>query len=122
MYPSRLYFLALGVIVLFITSCEKPVKPDPDTPPKLITGTVSDIEGKVYNTVKIGDQWWMAENLSVILYNDSTSIDMITDDTEWRQTQTGACCWYMNDYELYMTIPGYDGACQSQRQVLQSDV
>lgn len=36
--------------------------------------SITDIEGNVYDIVKIGDQWWMAENLKTRLYSDSTAI------------------------------------------------
>jgi len=36
-----------------------------------IHGTVDDIYGKTYNTIRIGDLWWMAENLNT--YTDSGS-------------------------------------------------
>ena len=38
------------------------------------TGTVTDIDGNVYQTIKIGDQWWLAENLKTIHYRNGEAI------------------------------------------------
>ncbi len=37
-------------------------------------GTVEDAEGNVYQTVKVGDQEWMRENLRSTLYSDKAAI------------------------------------------------
>lgn len=68
--------------------------PEPDCGP---TGTVTDIDGNTYLTVRIGDQWWMAENLEVTHYRNSDPIPNVTDPGAWHGLTTGAYCEYAND-------------------------
>ena len=58
---------------------------------------LKDADFNVYNTVVIGDQVWMAEDLRTTRYNDGSSIDNITDAAEWVSLSSPAYCWYMND-------------------------
>lgn len=62
--------------------------------------TVTDIDGNVYNTVTIGTQTWMKENLKVTKYNDGTAIPLLTDGTSW-SSGTPGYCWYNNDQLTY---------------------
>ena len=62
-----------------------------------IMGTVTDIDGNIYQTVKIGNQWWMAENLKVTHYRNGEAIPNVTDNATWTGLTTGAYCEYNND-------------------------
>jgi uncharacterized protein (TIGR02145 family) len=59
--------------------------------------TVTDIDGNVYRTVKIGQQVWMAENLAVTHYNNGEPIPEVTSSSTWYTLNTPAFCWYNND-------------------------
>jgi uncharacterized protein (TIGR02145 family) len=59
-------------------------------------GNVSDADGNVYQSVRIGNQVWMAENLKTTKYNDGTDIPLVTDNTEWAVLTTGAYSYYHN--------------------------
>ena len=65
------------------------------------TGTITDYDGNTYNTIGIGGQMWMAENLKVIHYANSTAIPLETDNTAWvalgDNNTDKAYCYYNND-------------------------
>jgi uncharacterized protein (TIGR02145 family) len=69
-------------------------------------GQLSDIQGNVYKTIGLGSQIWMAENLKTTLFNDSSQIPVITNDSVWAKLQSSGCCWYNNDSILYNNIYG----------------
>ena len=74
------------LFVLLSAALFQACKPEESESRILETGTVTDIDGNVYRTVKIGNQWWMAENLAVTRFNDGSSLDFyaLTDaDTMW---------------------------------------
>jgi len=60
-------------------------------------GTVIDVDGNTYNTIKIGNQWWMAENLKVNHYNNGNAIYEEQDPDKWTYLTYGASCYYNND-------------------------
>jgi uncharacterized protein (TIGR02145 family) len=69
------------------------------------SGTVSDIDGNVYQTIAIGTQVWMVENLKTTRYNDGTAIPLVTGDSAWRNLKTPGYCWY-NDSAIYSNTYG----------------
>jgi hypothetical protein len=63
--------------------------------------TVTDIDGNIYNTVLIGNQCWMKENLRVTHYPDGDEIPQIMLDEEWAaladNNTDDAMCLPLND-------------------------
>jgi uncharacterized protein (TIGR02145 family) len=64
---------------------------------RLVSGTVTDLDSNVYNTVIIGKQVWMAENLKTTKYRNGDPIPNITDIVGWKDLTTGAYCNHNND-------------------------
>lgn len=66
-------------------------------PKEEIDFVLTDIDGNIYKTIKIGSQLWMADNLKTITFNDSTPIPNVRDTLEWKKRKTPGYCWYKND-------------------------
>lgn len=109
MKPS-FYFLLL--LLISVTACQKEtieVKP-------LEYSTVTDVDGNIYKTVKIGNQWWMCENLNVAHYNDGSAINLIDIgvlDSTWFSTVEGSYC-FIND-SIYGKLYNYHAVTDSRK-------
>jgi uncharacterized protein (TIGR02145 family) len=66
-----------------------------------VSGKLSDIDNNVYTVVKIGNQWWMAENLRTTKLNDGTNIQRVTLNDVWQNLKTPGYCWYDNNALSY---------------------
>ena len=84
---KRIIFYLL--LLLLIISCHG-IKSE------VLRDYIKDVDGNIYNIVKIGKQWWMAENLKVTHYRNGDNLPNNSDDDEWDKP-LGAWCSYNND-------------------------
>ncbi len=69
------------------------------------SNSATDADGNVYNTLSIGTQVWMVENLKTTKLNDGTPIPNITENVTWSKLTTPAYVWY-NDAAANKTTYG----------------
>ena len=90
--------MPLLLVVLVFNSCEED---DENPTPVIETGTMADVEGNEYTTVKIGSKWWMAENLRVTKYRNGNPIPFVQNTIDEWSTSLDAYCSYSP------TAPGF---------------
>lgn len=84
------HLIVISVLfILLATSCKKDEGDNPET--------VTDIDGNVYNTVTIGTQIWMKENLKVTKLNDGTPMTLVLNDNDWGSNTVPSYSWCGND-------------------------
>ncbi|MGB4292750.1 MAG: fibrobacter succinogenes major paralogous domain-containing protein [Bacteroidales bacterium] len=74
-------------VVLFTAGCEF----------ERDSGLPVDGDGNVYDTVVIGTQVWLKENLKTTRFRDGTPIPLVTDNNKWASMTSAAYCWYNNN-------------------------
>jgi uncharacterized protein (TIGR02145 family) len=83
------YLLLTICLSLLTTSCNKNDENDPSV--------IKDGDGNIYQTVTIGTQVWLTENLKTTKYNDGNPIPLVADNNVWITSTTAAYCWYDNE-------------------------
>lgn len=100
----RIFILSI-VVLFFGVGCDKNDDADDENNQngseeidfEINYGSLSDIDGNNYNTIVIGNQEWMAENLKVTRYNNGDSITGNLTDNEWSGITEGAYAFWNND-------------------------
>lgn len=88
-WNNNFFVFRLFILLIFFNGCSSE---DDNKPLEFETGTVVDIEGNTYKTVKIGSQWWMQEDLKTTKFQNGLSVQHITDldINEWASSTTPA--------------------------------
>jgi uncharacterized protein (TIGR02145 family) len=63
------------------------------------TGILADNSLNTYTTIKIGKQWWMAQNLETWRFNDGEDIPYVVHGVAWRDYITPAYGYYEDNTE-----------------------
>jgi len=94
--PSHTYTTA-GAYTVSLTATNT-AGTDSETKSNYILVNLIDIDGNVYETIEIGGQIWMAENLRTTHYADGTAIPYVESNQAWLDlTATDqAYCWFDN--------------------------
>ncbi len=57
---------------------------------------ISDVEGNIYQCVRLGSQIWTVENWRCKKYDDGNDIQQVSDNEQWKGLSTPAYCFYDN--------------------------
>jgi uncharacterized protein (TIGR02145 family) len=80
-------YTTLVFLLIHLTGClEKPL---------------TDADGNVYKTIRIGNQEWMAENLKTTRYNDGSSISYVPENERWTNLTSPGYSWFENKEDPY---------------------
>jgi len=96
-------FIAVTLLCLMIAGCKKEPVENPTNGrttavfyPNVGYGTMTDQDGNIYKTIKIGDQIWMAENLRTTKFRNGELIPEVTESADWKISTTASRCNYKN--------------------------
>ena len=92
---TRFLSVFAAFILLLCVSCSSDNGPS-GPPEEPQTGTLTDIDGNIYRTIKIGNQWWLAENLKVTHYRNGDGITYAPDASAWANLTVGGYSAYDN--------------------------
>lgn len=83
--------LRLGIIIVFLCGVFTTVSA------QKAGESAKDVDGNIYESVVIGTQTWLTENLKSTRYDDATEIKEMKDNGEWAKATAPGFCWYNND-------------------------
>lgn len=88
---SLLFLVSFSLITtLVLNSCKKDIE---RINPDFTRDSIMDVDSNYYHIVKIGQDWWMMENLKTTKYRDGSAIYLAQGDQDWLKDSAGYCIY-----------------------------